>query len=165
MANFVYDKTKKTLTGHGQTWKVRSGIPGSYSPISNGLYTAPKGSLMAGSPGHGVPSDPKSQVPRVHEPMPVQNPGTQGRFAVIVRNGKFQEAFRQHRAEHLCFPGTDLPHLYPNGPIFQRRTLFFLPGSPAALDTQGTVPADIIEAALRIPADNTAKRNTITGQK
>ncbi len=64
MANFVYDKTKKTLVGHGQTWRVRSGIPGSYSPISNGLYTAPKGSLMAGTPGHGVPYDSKyAQLP------------------------------------------------------------------------------------------------------
>jgi hypothetical protein len=59
MADFVYDKTKKTFVGHGQNWKVRSGIPGSYSPTPNGLYTAPKGSLMAGAPGYGVPHDPK----------------------------------------------------------------------------------------------------------
>lgn len=59
MADFVYDKTKKTLIGHGQTWKVRSGIPGSYNPIPNGLYIVPKGSLMAGVAGHGVPHDPK----------------------------------------------------------------------------------------------------------
>lgn len=59
MADFVYDKKKKTLVGHGQTWRVRSGIPGAYSPTPNGLYTAPKGSLMAGTPGNGVPHDEK----------------------------------------------------------------------------------------------------------
>jgi hypothetical protein len=59
MADFVYDKSKNTLEGHGQTWTVRSGIPGSYSRIPNGLYTAPKGALMTGNPGYGVPNDPK----------------------------------------------------------------------------------------------------------
>ena len=59
MADYLYDKAKKTLVGHGQTWKVRSGIPGKYKPISNGLYTAPMGSLMTGVPGHGVPYKPK----------------------------------------------------------------------------------------------------------
>jgi len=46
VTTFVYNKTKNTLEGQGQTWRVRSGIPGSYNPISNGLFTAPKGSLM-----------------------------------------------------------------------------------------------------------------------
>ena len=50
---------KNTLVGYRQTWKVRSGIPGSYHPIANGLYTVPKESLMAGTPGHGVPYDSK----------------------------------------------------------------------------------------------------------
>lgn len=59
MANFIYDKSKKTLEGHGQKWSVNSGIPGRYSPITNGVYTAPKGALMAGTPGQGVPYEPK----------------------------------------------------------------------------------------------------------
>ena len=55
MADFVYDKSKKTLKGQGQSWGVRSGIPGKYGSIPNGLYVAPIGALMAAEPGHGVP--------------------------------------------------------------------------------------------------------------
>ena len=63
MADFIYDKSKGTLEGHGQSWIVRSGIPGSYTPIANGVYTAPKGSLMSGQPGYGVPHDVKYSKP------------------------------------------------------------------------------------------------------
>ena len=63
MANFVFDKSRSTFEGHGQTWKVRSGIPGRYSPLPNGLYAVPKGSLMSGTPGLGVPHDPKYAQP------------------------------------------------------------------------------------------------------
>jgi hypothetical protein len=59
MPDFIYEKAKNILTGHGQTWTVRSGILGSYSPLESKLYTAPPGSLMADSPGHGVPYDDK----------------------------------------------------------------------------------------------------------
>jgi hypothetical protein len=59
MADFVYDKSNYTLTGHGRTWAVRSGIPGKHVSIPNGLYICPAGSLMAATPGKGVPHDPK----------------------------------------------------------------------------------------------------------
>jgi len=63
MADFIYDKKKNTLTGHGESWSVRSGIPGKYSPTPAGLYTIPKGALMAGSTGHGVPHNAKYALP------------------------------------------------------------------------------------------------------
>ena len=59
MTDFTYDKSKETLEGHGQKWDVNSGIPGKYASIPNGVYIVPKGSLMAGQPGNGVPHDKK----------------------------------------------------------------------------------------------------------
>lgn len=59
MANFIYDKKTGTLTGHGENWNVRSGIPGKYDPISNGTYTIPKGALMTDKTGTGVPHNKK----------------------------------------------------------------------------------------------------------
>lgn len=63
MTDFVYDKNSKTLTGHGETWNVRSGIPGRYSPTPVGMYTIPKGALMAGKAGYGVPHHSKYSLP------------------------------------------------------------------------------------------------------
>lgn len=63
MADFIYDKSKKTIEGHGELWQVRSGIAGRYKPIANGVYTAPKNALMAAKSGFGVPSDIKYSMP------------------------------------------------------------------------------------------------------
>lgn len=59
MVDFVYDKKNNTLTGHNNTWKVRSGIPGKYSPTPTGMYTIPVGALMAGVSGYGAPHNNK----------------------------------------------------------------------------------------------------------
>lgn len=59
MPDFIYDKKSRKLTGHGETWEVRSGIPGEYTPTPNGLDTVPPGALMSGQAGLGVPHDPK----------------------------------------------------------------------------------------------------------
>ena len=63
MVDFVFDKSKHEFTGHGQTWPVRSGIPGQYKPTPNGIYTLPKNVLMAGMPGYGVPFNSKYSRP------------------------------------------------------------------------------------------------------
>ena len=56
MTTLIYNTGLQQLQGFGKTWKVRSGIPGLYTPIPRGTYTAPHGSLMTGnSSGIGVP--------------------------------------------------------------------------------------------------------------
>lgn len=64
MADFIYDKQKGNLKDHGESWNVRSGIPGKYSPTPNGTYTIPKDALMSGTAGQGVPHNSKySKLP------------------------------------------------------------------------------------------------------
>ena len=62
MTDFIYDKSKGTLIGHGQTWHVKSGTNKIFNPIVNGTYTAPTGALMTGKPGFGVPFDNKYNI-------------------------------------------------------------------------------------------------------
>ena len=59
MTDFIYDRSGGVLTGHGQEWAAVSGIQNRFSPIANGTYMAPAGSLMAGKSGYGVPYDEK----------------------------------------------------------------------------------------------------------
>ena len=54
MTTLVYDTAIQQRQGFGKSWKVRSGIPGLYTPIPKGTYTAPMGALMTGNAGSGI---------------------------------------------------------------------------------------------------------------
>jgi hypothetical protein len=56
MSDIVYDKAKKILIVGKDEWQAVSGIEKKYKPIAEGQYTAPKGALMAGQKGLGVPT-------------------------------------------------------------------------------------------------------------
>lgn len=60
MAELVYDSAQQRLIGFGKSWRVRSGIPGLFSPIPPGVYTAPPNALMTGNLNKavGVPYHP-----------------------------------------------------------------------------------------------------------
>jgi hypothetical protein len=67
MADFIFNIGKQELTElikSNRVWKATSGMPGRHKPIAPGnSFEVPKGSLMAGEEGHGVPCDRKYAIP------------------------------------------------------------------------------------------------------